>query len=321
MEDYPIEFCSLVAKISTLFEWNNTELKRQYLVNSINKINDIMKDIPGFKGSFGTGYPFYVLDENLEGHLPVIEEQIRYNNELANLAHSSGYDKWVCAKCLIENYDEMPDLKTKCIPCDRMCNELKPRKVINRLPDLDMWLVCDDKYAVQAEGLLSEAFKENNIYPSDLDPIRSINDVTVINSDLLESRMPEKLLPLDIHIIKYSTLLDLIKEIPDTLKDELDNNRKPYMPIHPRSLRKVWQFDDTPYNFIYDFLLHFTDFNFEPELKRELDESRMKVALLLKEEELVEVLDKSSGEVSIRRFQTPGLAMLYRRRINRWKEK
>lgn len=77
-----MNICVEAAEASNRFEKNNTELKKNYLLHNVNTINIIMSRAPGYCGSFGTGYPFYVLDSNLEGNLPLIDEQIRYNNEL-----------------------------------------------------------------------------------------------------------------------------------------------------------------------------------------------------------------------------------------------
>ena len=70
-----------------------------------------MKSTIGFKESFATGYPFCVLEEGLNGDLPVINEQIRYNDELAFNASKSDKKYWVCADCMEKNYFNMPDLK------------------------------------------------------------------------------------------------------------------------------------------------------------------------------------------------------------------
>lgn len=51
---------------------------------NIDIINEVMQFTIGYCGSFGTGYPFYALDKNFEGELPVIQEQLRYNEELKN---------------------------------------------------------------------------------------------------------------------------------------------------------------------------------------------------------------------------------------------
>ena len=71
-----MNICVEAAETSNRFEKNNTELKKNYLLHNVNTINIIMSRAPGYCGSFGTGYPFYVLDSNLEGNLPLIDEQI-----------------------------------------------------------------------------------------------------------------------------------------------------------------------------------------------------------------------------------------------------
>lgn len=74
--------CEKAALASNIFERCNTDLKRRYFIENINTTNLVMSRISGYCGSFGTGYPFYVLDSNLEGKIPIIQEQIRYNNSL-----------------------------------------------------------------------------------------------------------------------------------------------------------------------------------------------------------------------------------------------
>lgn len=133
-----------VEKASTDFEKTNTELKRRYIVWNIEVFNKIGSLVSVGKGTFGTGYPFYALDENLQGKLPIIEEQIRYNRQLVRDGEPVQKSIWQCKKCLEQNYSEMPDLKKLCKPCPNTIDELKPRRIINRLPDIDMWLVCDD---------------------------------------------------------------------------------------------------------------------------------------------------------------------------------
>ena len=76
------ELTRLVAKISTDFEENNTDLKKEYLLKNIYLYNQLAWKLSNVAGTFGTGYPYYALRGTLEGALPIIEEQIRYNNEL-----------------------------------------------------------------------------------------------------------------------------------------------------------------------------------------------------------------------------------------------
>ena len=105
---------------------------------------------------FGTGYPFYVLDSNLEGQLPIIKEQLRYNNELYK--ESKYVQQWLCEECLKLNSKQMPDLKQICKPCPQVKDSIKPRKVVNRLPDIDMWMICGDDKVKSACKQLQEVF-------------------------------------------------------------------------------------------------------------------------------------------------------------------
>ena len=66
--------CKKAADASTRFERLNNDLKRRYFIKNMERINMIMEHTPGYCGSFGTGYPFYVLDDKFQGELPIIEE-------------------------------------------------------------------------------------------------------------------------------------------------------------------------------------------------------------------------------------------------------
>ena len=88
-----------VANISTDYERMNTELKRKYLLWNIEVFKLIASKVKVGKGTFGTGYPFYALEENLRGNLPVISEQIRYNRKLVEDGKTIGKTIWKCKKC------------------------------------------------------------------------------------------------------------------------------------------------------------------------------------------------------------------------------
>lgn len=57
-KNLPITFCADVARISSLYENLNTDLKKEYLIKNIETLLEIIKNTIGFKGAFGTGYPF-----------------------------------------------------------------------------------------------------------------------------------------------------------------------------------------------------------------------------------------------------------------------
>lgn len=158
-----INICEKVVDASNKFERCNTELKRKYILDNIKLLNLIMSKVDGYCGSFGTGYPFYVLDSNLDGV-------------------------------------------------------------------------------------------------------------------------------------------------------------SPYMPIHPLSLRKTWQYDDVAYNFVFDYLVSFTPFNFSKELNDKLEISRLKIRDNFSMEILIEFLYSVSSDVFKRRLETSEVKNNYEKRLLLWKK-
>ena len=311
-----MNICVKVAEASNRFERCNTDLKRKYLIKNIETINTIMKHAPGYCGSFGTGYPFYVLNSKLEGMLPIIEEQIRYNNELYNETKESSY--WPCEGCLNTIGSSMPDLKQICKPCPKVSDTLKPRKVINRLPDVDMWMICEDGKIEEAKNRLCKLFEEFDMHTSDVDPIASINDLNEIVAELTSGKMPKKYLPLDIHIIEYSKFSRLLDEISFTLINAVKTDQIPYLPIHPISLRKTWQYDDMAYNFVLDYLLSLTPFNWEDTLNRKFALSKSFISSKLSDDDFKKLLSLVAPDSVKRRFETPQLQKRYERRFESW---
>lgn len=314
--------CLEVVESSNKFEENNfknKDLKKMYIKKNIDIINSVMEHTTGYRGSFGTGYPFYAIDSDFKGDLPVIKEQIRYNEELRTTILNAKLKKWPCESCLPVNGPYMEDLKQICIPCPRLEKELKPRKVINRLPDIDMWMVCEDTKVEEAKKELKETFDQLGMHTSDVNPIQTFKEFKEIITDLEDGKMPIKMLPLDVHVVKYSELSNLLDQVPFTILNSSNLGEVPYLPILPDSLRKKWQKDDEAYNFTLDFLYSMTDFNFEEILKQRLDYTRNLVARQLTEEKSIEMLDLVSPDSVKRRFENKTLKKSYKRRINSWK--
>lgn len=187
-----ISFCKELANFSTQFETNTSDLKKRYLLENIKKFNELVAEIKINRGSFGTGYPFYALGPNFSGELPIISEQIRYNNELKDAVNNSCHSSWVCYDCLNKNGVLMPDLKQICKPCPNIEDSLKPRKVINRLPDIDMWMICNAQDIEFAKQAMTNLFNAYNMHPSDIEPTRTFEDIREIITDLENGIMPSK---------------------------------------------------------------------------------------------------------------------------------
>jgi hypothetical protein len=183
-----------------------------------------------------------------------------------------------------------------------------------------MWLVCEDGSVEKAQEELSILLEKYNMRTSDKNPFASIDDVVQISQMLKEGRFPKIYLPIDSHIIEYSELKKLIEQVPEVLAVAKKEERIPYLPIHPKSYRKEWQYDDEAYNFIYDFLSAFTSFNFPEDLQQTLDDTRMKVAGEYSTYELLDFIMKSATEANFRRFHTPELEENFFKRVGDWNE-
>lgn len=312
--------CIKAAEVSTEFEENNSELKKEYIIKNIKLYNKIVSSLKEYRGSIGTGYPFYALKKNLEGKLPVIKEQIRYNNELIQVTKKEGFSIWPCASCLCKNASKMPDLKQVYKPCPNVHSELKPRKVINRLPDIDLWMVADDESITAVSSQLTELFRQYGFRTSDVNPIRTIDDLIIINNDLKNGKMPEKLLPIDSHIIGYDELLSLIYQVPDVIQNATINDTIPYLPIHPLSYRKTWQYDDMAYNFVHDYLSSFTEFNFDEILQHALSVTRENIVNKYSDDQLYDMLLATGPKSVAERHKTKELKTRFYERVESWKK-
>ncbi len=312
--------CSKVASISTNFERCNSEVKKEYLAKNITIYNELISKIKESCGSFGTGYPFYALTKDMKGNLPIIEEQIRYNNQLVKEGIISKSSVWPCYQCLQTNGEMMSNLKNVCKSCHKIENSLKPRKVINRLPDMDLWMICEESDIPKAIETLTSLFYEYHLYSSDINPIQTLKDLEKIVKEIEQQKIPEKMLPIDAHIIGYSTLFSLIKQVPVVLEQSAKGNYTPYLPIHPLSFRKTWQYDDEAYDFIHDFLSSFTEFDLEQDLQKTLDDVRWIVANHYTLDELYHYLIETGPKSVKERHKTIALRKRFEERIESWKK-
>lgn len=147
-----------------------------------------------------------------------------------------------------------------------------------------------------------------------------MKDLEEIVDQIKHQRIPKKTLPIDAHIIGYSTLLSLIKQVPLILNQSSKSNDTPYLPIHPLSLRKTWQYDDVAYNFIHDFLSSFTEFGLEENLQEVLTDVRNVVANGYTLDELYHYLIITGPKSVKNRHKTLSLKDRFKERIESWKE-
>ncbi len=303
-----IEFVKKPAIISTDFELLDSKLKMDYIISNILMYNEIGALIKECKGTFGTGYPFYAIKRNkdgsFEGALPIIDEQLRYNKELIDQADASGFREWGCARCLQERQFTMPDLKQICKVCPNMADVLKPRKLINRLPDMDMWMVYNPSDFEQMKQSVSIELAKQGFKTSDVDPVHTIYELEKIMAELKGGKVPHAKLPIDTHLIDRLTLYTLTSQVPEVLDYCYRKGEKPFLPIHPDSLRKTWQKDDEAYNYIFDYLFSFTEFKLDDGIQSLLDETRKEIANKYSMETLKQFLNQVASPSVQRRIAT-----------------
>ena len=298
------ELANEICQISNNFEYNTSNLKKKYFAKNILAFKSLSNLVPNSCGVFGSGFPYYALSHNFSGDIPIIQEQIRYNQDLVNDAQKAKNAPWICAGCLIQNYDMMPDLKQICKPCPNVINEMKPRKILNRLPDLDIWFVCKDNCRNETAQAISQLLSTFGMTSSDINPIETIKDLKEISTDLSKGIMPKHFLPIDVHIIEESQLKNLINAVYPTLEASINTSTIPYLPVLPLSLRKTWQFDDTAYNFLFDFLFSFTPINLDNELIKVTDLARHKISSNFSSQQLKELVFNMATDSTKRRIQT-----------------
>lgn len=309
-----------VADISNKYEQKTDQIKKDYLRKNIETFRELSKKLKTYQGTFGTGYPFYAIDPNFKGELPLIDEQIRYNEELRQLDNARCIDTWACEDCLRRNCDKMPDLKQICKPCTKMADGVKPRKVINRLPDIDMWFVSENGKVEESKVELAKSLKEVGFRTSDINPVGTIYDMGKIVEAFDKNRIPKLLLPVDAHIVTCQELIDCLQEVPNNISKFFTHNEKPYVPIHPFSLRKTWQKDDVAYDFVHDFLSSLTEDDFNGELKDKLKAIRKLVASAYSIDELYEVLLITGNDATRRRHKNKSLRKCFDERVKSWKK-
>ena len=323
-----MNYIQRVIEASNKYENANTTLKKLYLKEYIELFNNIMKKVPGYKGSFGMGYPFYALDKNFEGKLPIVNEQLRYNYELSKSFSDYkkdrdlplDFDIWKCEDCLREQIYNMPNLKSVCNRCPNMSKNLRPRKLINRLPDMDFAVIIEDEKMDEAKDIIKEQLFDYGIFPSDIDPLKTIDDVYEIAEDLSNDLTPRKLIPADVHLVSYDENLELQDKVVSVIDNAISEGEIPYIPILPLSLRMTWQYDDDACNYIHDFIYALTEYNFDERTLESLKKARRELISEYKVEELEEIALLTGADCVARRHETPALKQVFRKRMESWRE-
>lgn len=272
------------------FYKDQSPLRVQYLDQQFFDFQNIVDNLPGSQGSFGTGYPFYARRE--DSTVVPIDEVDRYIGEYELAAQDARrrlIGSWACTSCQGEK--ELPDLKVYCKPCGVV--PLKPRDMFKALPDLDFWAITDDitpEYLSTLQSNLHHA----GFFQSDLNIGRSLQDTQRAMSLIGQGVMPQERLPIDVHVVSSFELLEALSGVRDIVQsyDKVDP-KEASVPISPTSLHVVWTSQDTPYNFLGDYLFSFTPSEISEEVSEAIEQTNSLIHRMLSVQDVYDIVSQN----------------------------
>lgn len=303
----------LYKSLDLAIDFNNDRSNRkgEYLAAQFEDFTQAASWVPGYKGAFGTGYPFYAQRD--DGSVVAVEEISRFISETkvrAKEDEASRVGEWACGMCQIAV--EHVDLKQKCKPCTAQV--LKPRDMFKALPDLDYWIVVEQD-SPHVEGAASSILQRAGFQQSDADIYFAVHDTIEVLTALKGGREPRARLPLDLHIVTVDQLKGALLKVQTATSQGF----KDKVPISPRSLHIVWEDVDEPYDFLKDFLLSFTVGGIlDPELGAMIKQTQEIVAAHSTPKQVIDALRLMHPKEQ-RQLETKELQTLLQRRLESWK--
>ena len=297
-------------ELSATFVADESVFKGKYLESEFEEFTEVASAVPGVIGTFATGYPFYAQKPDGGIHnIPEIQRYIGEFNSKITEDEARGIGGWLCGMC--DMVLELPDLKQACNPCDVV--SIKPRDIFRAMPDLDFWVIAEDKaLGSDLEVSLQREVEQAGYVTSDVNILRAIDSATEVMTSVAKKSMPRERLPIDLHIVGFSQFADVLKRAPDAIA------RKEMLPIAPRSWHKRWEPTDSPYDAAKDYLFSLTPGKLDNTyLRTLLTESRAATKKMIAEEEPADLVAARAAKEA-RQLQTPGVKSALRRRIASW---
>lgn len=302
----------LVQVLDTAAEYaqDTSVLKGNYLQQQFDDFTEAVRSVPGYKGVFGTGYPFYALRP--DGGTYDVPEITRYTRSFISEVQKDAqrnYGAWICGACQVET--DLPDLKTYCKPCKQV--DFKPRDIFKALPDLDFWVIVDPETETldRTEEIIRDRVEAAGFYASDSNVSQAVDSTLYVMRTLQRGHMPSARLPLDLHVVTKQEILACINEAPRALA------QGETIPISPRSLHVRWEDTDEPYDFLKDFLFSLTAQDWQDEdLWRSLRDARHSAKSLVGDDIVQAVAERAPKEA--RQLESPEIQQCLRNRIAEW---
>lgn len=276
----------------------------QYLKDEAQQLAALfLREIPGCVAVFGTGYPFYSVDQTGQtfqvAEIGAFIDVVRAKLQMHMEQHPQG---WSCPAC--QRVNKLPNLKTFCKPCD--LTPLKPRDMLMAIPDLDIEIVVDSP-SVATEALAETIANEHGYLQSDNDILRALLESNTALHAIAEGRETNAKVPIDLHIWDkqaFEQSMQLVAQGQDTIQ------------LIARSLHATWE--DNPFDFWFDFLFSLTDVAIaDAELAQRLQEARSAFARQEKIEDVLLGLSKRSPRAE-RLMQEQAIRALIADKLARW---
>jgi len=200
---------------------------------------ELRQRVPQVRGGFGVGFPFHSTTSS--GELVANPEFDSYNlgfiDTITKAKQLSRTALWECSPCQTEA-DFTP---TSCSDCT--LTTLKPREVMKAMPDVDMFIVCED-ISPATLATIQDAAIEGGFTQSDFDATGAIKRIGSILDSFADSAKPADYFPVDIHAVQEKPMIEALQDIA---KGETD------ITIPIRSMYAGWKRNEK-IDFWFDFV-------------------------------------------------------------------
>jgi len=283
--------------------FNQSNKFANYIEKEIAIVSGILKKElgPSYSGSFGVGYPFYAKNESEFFKVDEINNFITKSIQEAG-DKNKNIENWICPGC--QNKNKLTDLISVCSNCMLVGEEIKPRKILATIPDLDILVILkevDQTILEKVEDILhSKDYKQSDISIKD-----SFRNTKKVLEDLKNNKEPVSKLPIDLHVLTDSQFKEIASRIAEGEKSR----------IKCPALHMTWENHDL--QIWFDFVFSMKEIDLTPELREVLLKSRKMVKEYWGEDNLVDAIKNYYPRIQ-RIFETKEVEIALRNKIKTW---
>lgn len=283
--------------------FNESNKFANYIEKELTIVSDILKKElgPSYLGSFGLGYPFYAKNKSEFFKVDEINNFITKGVQEV-IDKNKNTENWICPGCQTKN--KPTDLISVCNNCKLVGEEIKPRKILATIPDLDMLVIlneADQATLEKVQGILhSKDYKQSDISIKD-----SFRNTKKVLEDLKNNKESTSKLPIDLHVLTGSQFKEIASRIA---KGEKSRIKCP-------ALHMTWENHDL--QIWFDFVFSMKEIDLTSELREVLLKSRKMLKESWGEDNLVDAIKNYYPRIQ-RIFETKEVEIALRDKIKTW---